>query len=279
LAADAASNGSQTCTDSVDVVFVLDVSSSMGFVLDALTEEIDTVVQAAAQITQQSGAEPPHFGLMPFVDNHVMDLGGAAGGGAIHLQGNTLRNAFQFHLATFTNPNRNPGDGPNGPTMQNPICEENSLDALHAAAMDFPWRQTATHVIILATDDTFLERGDNYGDRDHDGLTDKTDFPREGDYPARWTVQETVNALKARQIRVFSFTARFDAMRRCDTGRRLPLQARAAGWSAPYYTEQPVPVSTDGADHDIGLVRSNQMSLAETIKGLVLDSHCNPPVY
>lgn len=271
--------GSNVCTDSIDVVFVLDVSSSMGFVLDKLSNEIDGVVQAATQLTQQSGAHPPHFGLVPFVDNHVIDLGGAEGGGAIHLDGNSLRNAFQFHRTTFTNPNRNPGDGPTGPTMQNPICEENALDALYFTAKDFPWRANATRIVILATDDTFLERPDNYGDRDNDGLTDKTDFPREGDYPALWTVPETVEALKAQKVRVFAFTVRGDATQHCGTGRRLDWAARAAGWSAPYYSHPPLPESTDGANFDVELVRAGSMSLSDTINGVVLESYCNPPVY
>ena len=273
------SDASGTCTDSLDVVFVLDVSSSMGFVLDKLGVEIDQVVTAAAQLTTNAQASEPHFGLIPFVDNHVIDLGGTLEGGAVHLDGNSLRNAFKFHLNTFTTPNRNPGDGPTGPTTQNPICEENALDALHAAAADFPWRPNATHIIILATDDTFLERPDNYGDRDGDGLTDKTNYPSEGDYPALWTVPETVDALKAQRVRVFTFTARGDATTHCGTGRRLPVEARAAGWSAPYWSNPPVPDATDGANFDLELVRAGQLSLAETINGVVLDSYCNPPVY
>ena len=272
-------DASNSCTDSIDVVFVLDVSSSMGFVLDKLSDEIDGVVAAATQLTQQAEANAPHFGLIPFVDNHVIDLGGAQEGGMVHLDGNSLRNAFQFHQATFTEPNRNPGDGVSGPTMQNPICEENALDALYFAAKDFPWRPNATHLIIVATDDTFLERPDNYGDRDGDGLTDKTNFPREGDYPALWTVAETVDALKAAEVRVFAFTSQGTAAHQCGTGRRLPWEARAAGWSAPYYNSPPLPDSTDGANFDIELVRSGSMSLSETINDVVLDSHCNPPVY
>ncbi len=269
---------SNVCTDSLDVVFVLDVSSSMGFVLDKLSNEIDGVVAAATQLTQQSQANPPHFGLIPFVDNHVIDLGGQ-NNSAIHVDGNSLRNAFQYHRATFTTPNRNPGDGPQGPTMQNPICEENALDALYFAAKDFPWRPNATHLIILATDDTFLERPDNYGDRDGDGLTDKTDFPREGHYPALWTVPETVDALKEAQIRVFTFTSRSDAEQQCGTGRRLPWDQRGAGWSEPYGNNPPIGDSTDGANFDIEAVRAGQKSLSETINDVVLDSHCNPPVY
>lgn len=278
---DASSNseGSSACADTIDVVFVLDMSSSMGFMVDALSADIANVVAATSQLAQQSQAPAPHFGLVSFVDNHVIDLGGVEESGMVHLDPTTLKNAFTFHVNTFMNPNRNPGDGPSGPTMQNPICEENALDALHAAAEDFPWRANATRIVIVATDDTFLEAPDNYGDRDGDGLMDKTDFPREGDYPAAWTVAQTVEVLKAHQIRVFSFTARSGSAHHCGTGRRLPWEARAAGWSAPYWSNDPIPTSTDGLDYDLDAVRNKQISLAETINGIVLESHCNPPVY
>ena len=272
-------DSSSTCTDSLDVVFVLDMSSSMGFMVDALSADLDKVVTATLQLTQQSHAAEPHFGLIAFVDNCVIDLGGAAEGGKVHLNATSLRNAFNFHVSTFMDPNRNPGDGANGPTMQNPICEENALDALHVAAKDFPWRTDATRLIILATDDTFLERADNYGDRDGDGKTDKTDYPREGNYPALWTVPETVDALKASQIRVFSFTATSGSTHYCGTGRRLPWEARAAGWSADYWSNPAIPSATKGGNYDLDGVRSGSISLAQTIGGIVLDTHCNPPVY
>lgn len=271
--------GQVACTDSIDVVFVLDVSSSMGFVLEQLSDEIDGVVEAATKLTQDGKATPPHFGLVTFVDNHVIDLGGAESDGAVHLDGDSLRKAFEFHRDFFTTPNRNPGDGPTGPTTQNPICEENALDALHATAKDFPWRTNASHVVILATDDTFLERPDNYGDRDGDGLTDKTNYPREGDYPALRTVPETVDAMKTAKIRLFAFTARGDAAHHCGTGRRLPWEGRADGWSAPYGSNPPLPESTDGANYDIELVRKGSLSLSDTINDIVLDTYCNPPIY
>lgn len=267
------------CQDSIDLVFVLDMSSSMNFVMNKLSTEIDSVVAAANALAQQHGAKETHFGLVPFVDNHVLDLGGAAEGGKVHLDGVSLRAAFNYHVQTFMNANRNPGDGPNGPDTQNPICEENALDALYAAAVEFPWRDTATHLIVLATDDTFLERPDNYGDRDGDGLTDKQDFPREGDYPALRTVPETVEVLREKLIRVFTFTARGNATRQCGTPRRLPWEARAAGWSAPYWNNPPLPQSTDGLDYDLNLVRTGQLSLSATINEIVLNTHCAPPLY
>jgi hypothetical protein len=272
-------DGGGGCTDSVDVVFVLDVTSSMEFVLNKLSAEIDKVVTAANGLAPDS-----HFGLIAFADNWAIDASGPLEGGKVHVEGATLKTAFTTYRDTYTAYNRNPGDGPNGPDTQNPLCEENSLDALHAAATEFPWRATATRVVILVTDDTFLERPDNYGDRDGDGDWDLTNFPKEGNYPANFTLEETVTALKGKQARVFSFTRlKIPGMleTQCGTGRRFPKDQNpfAWGWSAPYNGQTPVPDATKGMNFDITLVKDNKLSLSDTINQVVLDSYCNPPVY
>jgi hypothetical protein len=265
------------CTDVVDVVFVLDVSSSMNFVLEQLGTGIGDVVAAANGL-----APDAHFGLIPFVDNHAIDLTGDLEGGKVHTQASTLQAAFTYTMSTYTNPNRNPGDGPTGPETQNPICEENAADALYAAATEFPWRDNATRVIILATDDTFLERPDNYGDRDGDGDWDQTNFPREGNYPALRTMAETVLALQTARVRVFAFTKLeppgtwdFD---KCGTGRRLDWEAVSWGWSDPYNGAEPIPAATDGGNYDLDQIKDESLSLSATINEVVVQSFCNPPV-
>lgn len=273
-----ARNESSVCANVVDVVFVLDVSSSMDFVLDTLDAQIDQVVTASNAL-----APDAHFGLIPFVDNYAIDATGPLEAGKVHTAAPTLKAAFQYDKKTYTTPNRNPGDGPSGPQTQNPICEENALDALHAAATEFPWRPNATRVVILVTDDTFLERPDNYGDRDGDGLTNKTDYPKEGNYPAKWTVPETVAALKSSQVRVFSFT-RLKApgaldLGKCGTGRRLAWSAVSDGWTTPYKTNAPIPTQTAGKNFDLDQVKGGKLSLTATIKQVVVDSYCNPPIY
>ena len=265
------------CEEVVDLVFVLDTSSSMGFVLDQLESQMPSVVDASNALA--TGA---HFGLIVFQDNHWLDTTGPLEGGVVHDAAATLQTAFAYYRDNYTDHNRNPGDGISGPTMQNPICEENSLDALYAAATDFPWRETATRVIILVTDDTFLERPDNYGDRDGDGDTTSTDMPAEGDYPALRTLAETTAALREQRVRVFSFTrltvpGMFD-LTKCGTGRRLPWEDITHGWSQPYNGQDPIPVRTDAANFDVDLVKDGSLSLSETINSVVLDSHCAPPI-
>lgn len=267
--------GDRTCTEDVDVVLVLDVSSSMGFVLDKLGDEIEKVVTASNAL--KAGA---HFGLVVYVDNAALSSTGDEENGKVHTASTTLKEAFAYAQKTYTNPNRNPGDGPTGPTTQNPICEENALDALHMAATDFPWRANAARVVILATDDTFIEKPDNYGDRDHDGKTDKTSYPREGNYPAKYALDETVDALKAAKIRVFSFSAMKPPgfLEGCGTGRRhKESEPFTLGWSKPYEGKEPIPDATGGKNFDLGEVRSGTLSLATTINEVVVESHCAGP--
>jgi len=275
-----ASSDAGVCRDVVDVVLALDVSSSMGFVLDALQANIGDVVQRANML-----APDAHFGLLPFVDNHAFDRTGPLEGGIVHTQAATLESAFADIRDTYTTPNRNPGDGPSGPTTQNPICEENALDALYAAAAEFPWRPNATRVVIVATDDSFLEAPDNYGDRDGDGQTNLTSFPREGDYPALRNIPETVKKLRERKIRVFSFARRgfqpnFLQTCGCGTGCRLGDSTHTGdGWWVPYGPNAPIPQQTDGQSFDLEAVQNETLSLADTISQVVVESYCVPPVF
>jgi len=270
---DSHSSDTGECKDVVDVVFVLDTSSSMGFVSSQLETQISQVVTASNMLAADS-----HFGLIVFQDNHFIDNTGPLENGLVHTDATTLQTRFRYYRENFTNYDRNPGDGVSGLTLQNPICEENSLDALYAAANSFPWRSNATRVVILATDDTFLERPDNYGDRDGDGFTDKTDFPREGNYPAARTLTETVGALRTQKARVFSFSriTQPSFLERCGTGRRLAWEDITDGWTTPYANQPPIPDQTDGGNFDLDKVKNGTLSLSETINKVVLDSYCNP---
>ena len=259
------------CKEVIDVVFVLDTSSSMDFVLTKLESQIADVVAASNMVAADS-----HFGLIAFQDNFALDMTGSQQ--AVHTTAASLQTAFRNYKNVYTANNRNPGDGPSGLTTQNPICEENSLDSLYAATSLFPWRANATRIVILATDDTFLEATDNYGDRDGDGLTNKTDYPREGNYPAARTMSETVAALRAAKVRVFSFSriTQPNILERCGTGRRYPWADITDGWTTPYKNNPPIPTQTDGGNYDLDLVKSGTLNLATTINEVVLDSHCNP---
>lgn len=141
--------------------------------------------------------------------------------------------------------------------------------------------ESATRVIIVATDDTFLVTPDNYGDRDGDGDWTSTDFPREGNYPALRAYAETIAAVQAARARVFAFTrlSPLDIFSRCGTGRRLDWSQITHGWSAPYAGSEPIPSATDGQNFDLAQVQSGRLSLAATISEVVVESYCQPPLF
>src|SRR5688572_33468841 len=77
------------CNDVVDVVFVLDTSSSMGFILQQLEQQIAGVVTASNALAPDS-----HFGLVVFQDNHKLDPTGPLNSGVVHTSAQTLQAAF-----------------------------------------------------------------------------------------------------------------------------------------------------------------------------------------
>ena len=270
-----ADTGPRACTEDIDVVLVIDTSSSMDFVLDALNDEFANVVQASNAL--KSGA---HFGAVFFQDNVLLDTSGDESGGKVHLGSSSLQSAFETMKTVYTAHNRNPADGPNGPVDQNPLCEENSLDAVNVAATQFPWRSNAAHIVVVVTDDTFLERPDNYGDGNHDG--DTTDsFPfQEGNYPAASTLAETVAALKAQNAEVFSFTRVTPlgglSLAGCGTPRRFSQDdAVKYGWTLPYQGAAPLPDQTGGKNFDLDDVKDGKTHLGAAINDIVLGVHCN----
>lgn len=253
-----------------DLVLVLDISSSMGFLTEILDRELDGIVEEANRAGRST-----RFGLIPFVDNYRIDMTGNLASGRVHTTSHGLRRAVQYYRRNYTGTNRNPGDGISGPAKQNPLCEENALDALHAAAEEFPWRSYAGRIVVVATDDTFLENPDNYGDRDSDGDTSSKDFPTEGNYPARRTLSETVRALRDRNARVFSITrlappaASDKTAPRCAGDRRLSRSAVSDGWSTPYKGQPPIPEQLGGRNYDLDEVRKGNLSLSRTLLDVV----------
>ncbi|HEY0136829.1 MAG TPA: vWA domain-containing protein, partial [Nannocystis sp.] len=127
----------------LDVVFVLDVSTTMTFMLDRIEKQI-------AQVDLETRAQglDTRYGLVVFVDDIKL---GNAGKPYADLA------ALQAELATwraFTAGNRQI----NSPDL-NLDWPENTLDAVHAAATEFAWRpaDTTLRMIVHATDDDFGE--------------------------------------------------------------------------------------------------------------------------
>ncbi|MEX1364759.1 MAG: vWA domain-containing protein [Nannocystaceae bacterium] len=227
------------CQSAVDIVFVMDVSTTMSSFINILSSEI-LVVDAALQALELP--QPPHYGLAVFVDDVLL-----VGGGAPYVDALDLQADFDM-WAAFTASNQQVGGG-----NSNSTWPENSLDALHLAATDFQWRpaETTIRLVIHTTDDTFW-----------DGPTIGNGIMIQHGYA------DTVQALQDEEVRVYSFAD--------DIGGSCSCLDVTPGWSSPYMGMLPIPEATDGSVYDIGQVLSGMVSLSTAINASVEESYCDP---
>lgn len=229
-----------SCVDPIDLVFVLDVSTSMMDEFAHLRDGIGSIFAAADALTTDHT-----FGLVVFVDDVLVVNGCSSFDSAAALQSefDTWR--------SFCASNGNPG----GASEDNGDCPENSLDALYDAATMCTWRPGATHVVIHVTDDTFRERPARFS----------------GSLPAMHTYQEVSDALVAAQIRVGAFAQYTPAF--CGAG---TSGNTAQGFFVSYAGATPLPDATSGRVWDIADVRSGTLDMATAINELIAASHCAP---
>jgi hypothetical protein len=230
--------GADDCYDAIDVVFVLDVSTSMGPMLQALEEDIAEVWAAADALTELD--EATHFGLVVFVDDYLV-----ANGGETFTDVTTLQTRFnQWYTHTSSNEQTQS-------TASNTDWPENSLDALYAAAADYNWRDpdTTLRVVIHATDDTFLEAPASFAS----GIAVQHDYA------------DTVAALQAGTIRVMSFAAHL--------GGPLGDADVEPGFFTDYAGQSAIPAATSGAAYEIADV-GGTLSLAAAINEFVAEEFC-----
>lgn len=228
------------CQQDIDIVFVMDVSTSMGPFLSTLADEILVVDEAIAELGLPNA---PHYGLVVFVDDTALLNTGMPYGDVA-----TLRADF-MEWSAFTSTNFQVGGG-----ELNSTWPENSLDAIYLAAAGFQWRpqgDQTLRLVIHTTDDTFW-----------DGPTNQNGVAIQHGY------EEVVAALQDREIRMFTFAAQIGGMCECDDV--------TPGWSTPYMGMPPIPESTDGAAFDLDLVLAGQLSLSEAINGLIEENMCEP---
>lgn len=227
------------CQQAVDIVFTMDVSTTMGGFINILANEI-LAVDAAIQALEMP--LDPRYGLAVFVDDAVLLNGGAPYADAV-----ALRDDFLMWSA-FTATNQQVGGG-----NSNGTWPENSLDAIYFAADGFQWRpaETTIRMIIHTTDDTFW-----------DGPTIGNGIPIQHGYA------ETVQRMQDQEVRGHVFAD--------DIGGACVCEDVTPGWSTPYMGMLPIPEATDGAVYDINEVLSGVVSLADAINGAVEDSYCDP---
>jgi hypothetical protein len=232
--------GGSTCTQSVDVVFVMDVSTSMGPFLQKLADEMPAVDASAKALNL---ATEPHYGLVVFVDDtKVVNLGNPYQDIA------TLQADFES-WASFTSQGTQID-----PSIESSSMPENSMDALYRAATEFAWRPAdqTLRVVIHTTDDSFWN-----------GPT----MTPEG-VPTTHGYADTLNALQSANVRVFSFASKL--------GGEEELDDVSTGWFASYLGMPAVPEATGGSVFELDQVLSNQISLAASITESIESSHCQP---
>ncbi|MEM7154349.1 MAG: vWA domain-containing protein [Myxococcota bacterium] len=232
-------DGGDGCDQDVDIVFVMDVSTTMGPVLDQLATEIIFVDEALDGMDLPGD---PHYGLVVFVDDAAL-----LNAGVPYESVALLQQDFN-EWSAFTASNQQVGGG-----NLNTTWPENSLDAIYLAATGFQWRpaETTLRLVIHTTDDTFW-----------DGPTTQNGVEIQRGYA------ETVEALQARQIRDFSFAATLGGQCECENV--------TPGWSTPYMDMAPIPEATAGGVFDIDEVLAGITSLADALENAVETTMCEP---
>lgn len=219
----------------LDVVFVVDVSTTMTFMLDRIEKQIAEVDAAA-----RAQALDPRYGLVVFVDDVLVTHGGTAYADLATLQRDLA--AWQ----AFTAGNRQIGS-----EALNLDWPENTLDAVHAAATRFAWRpaDTTLRMIVHATDDDFGE-----APAVQSGQT------------IQHTYREVVDALRAAEVRMFSFAARVGGQCEC-------LDVRA-GLFTDFRGRKSLPEATGGAVFDIDAIADGSLGFAAAVGGAIRSSVC-----
>ncbi len=225
----------QTPRSQLDIVFVVDVSTTMGFMLDRIEQQL-------AQLDAEARAQglDARYGLVVFVDDVQLGNNGQPYADLAALQGDLAR------WRAFTASNRQIGS--EAPNVDWP---ENTLDAVHLAATGFAWRPTATtaRVIVHATDDDFGEAP-----------------ATQSGQVVQHTYAQTVTALRDAQVRMFSFAARVGGQCEC-------LDVRP-GLFTRFHGRASLPDATGGAIFDIDEVASGKLSFVAAVAGVIKSGAC-----
>jgi len=236
--------GDGACYQDLDIVFVIDVSTSMTPILTALRDGIGDVWSYAMGISANT-----RFGLVVFVDDVKFANDGVPFGDAATMQAEFDR------WRSFTSSEAEPGGG----AGTNIDCPENTIDAVWVAAHGFPWRENSIRVIILATDDTFKENPQTLGS---------------GPIRVMHTYSDLLDSLRASQIRVAAFADHTN--QDCALGSGTSTEP---GFYTDWSGSPPLPAGTGAEVFDIQQVRGGTLSMTEAINGVILDEYCTPYIY
>lgn len=232
---------SDECKQQIDIVFSMDVSTSMLGILQKLENEILAVDDKLKTLPVVPDV---NYGLVVFVDDSKI-----INGGAPYADVQTLKADFNYWW-NFTQSNSQVnGGGSNGD------WPENSIDSLYLAAFAFQWRpvEDTLRMVIHCTDDTFGDKG----------------AVQSGEV-IQHSYAETVLGLQERQVRVFVFADNDK------TGGPGNNEDVSAGFFTPYNGQTAIPEATDGGAFNINLVNANQLSLGAAINDSVEQNLCVP---
>jgi hypothetical protein len=249
------------CNQDVDILFVLDVSGSMGPPLTKLDNEVGLVDMA---LKTKNLPSPPHYGLVLFVDD-VM----AMNNGAPYMTLDMLKSELASQIM-MTTANSARQVAPNGPL--NFSWPENSLDALYTAATQFQWRPEATtlRTIIHITDASFWDLK-----AVSSGAASEAPGPND---MSMHSYMDTVAALRSKKIWVNTFTAKTGGPP--DGMMSPPSHGMFRGTSVdvgigffePYKSMPSIAMATGGFAWDIDDVFDGKISLATPIN-MSIEAH------
>ncbi len=235
------------CYSKLDVVFVMDVSTTMTYILQTLHDQMKNVWDTATALNVE-----PQFGLTVFVDDFTVVNGAAP---------YTTLEAIQSDFDTWrqhTSTNRQTQS-----TKTNSDMPENTLDALAAASDQFGWRDVdyTLRIIIHTTDDTFLEKPGIF----------------KSGVAAQHTYKETIDLLTGKKIRVGTFAAK--KAERPTIEEPSGWKDITAGYFADYSGMKSIPEATGGGVYDIDLVGQpapDGISMDISINDFIKDKLCLP---
>lgn len=238
------------CTAPLDVVLVVDVSTSMAAELGAIRSGVTSLWDTAHTLSTDA-----QISMVVFVDD-VLAIDGPApnvldGGCMPFTSADELGTQLDF-WQMFCATNQSPVSH-----LQNHDCAENSLDAIVAATM-CPTRAGSTRVIIHVTDDTFVERpgvlSGEWGGGVHVGFN----------------YLETTTALTDGRfhVGVFAETGMGDD---CGAGRSPDV---GRGFSGPYSMMASLPDATGGHFWDLREVRAGRLDMMTSINDFLRSAYC-----